>query len=135
MHTVLCTTLSTLIFRGIGNAPTFYGLLRHASRKAREQYGKKIAAAYPGVVEVRQSLILCVTKYLVVRLSKRCARVHVGKWRLRTVGWFMLGCVAFSAYCHTGRAYKWKITGSCVKRAALDLAAVALCIDWRVGES
>ena len=24
---------------------------------------------------------------------------------------------------------------SCVKRTAVDLAAVVLCIDWRVGES
>ena len=70
-----------------------------------------------------------------VRLSKRCARAHVGKWRLRTVGWFMQGCVAFNAYCHTGRGYKWKIKSICVKRAAVDLVAVALCIYWRVGEA
>ena len=44
----------------------------------------------------------------------------------------MLGCVAFSVQCHTGGAYKCKIRRSCVLKAAVDLAAVALCIDWLV---
>ena len=53
--------------------------------------------------------------------------------RLDTVCWFMLGCVAFSVYCHTGSADKCKIRQSCVLNTALDLAAAALCIGWWVG--
>ena len=34
--------------------------------------------------------------------------------RLDTVCWFMLGCVAFSVYCHTGCAHKWKMRRICV---------------------
>ena len=45
----------------------------------------------------------------------------------------MLGCVEFSVYCHTESGYKCKIKSICVKRAALDLAAIGLCIDWRMG--
>ena len=53
--------------------------------------------------------------------------------RLDTVCWFMLGCVAFSVYCHTGSPYKCKMRLSCVLNSALDLAAAALCIEWGVG--
>ena len=49
--------------------------------------------------------------------------------------WFMLGCVAFSVYCHTGCAHKWKMRRICVSRTALDLAAATLCIEWPVGGS
>ena len=55
--------------------------------------------------------------------------------RLDTVCWFMLVCVAFSVYCHTGSEHKCKIRQSCVLNTALDLAAAALCIGWRVGRS
>ena len=48
--TVVRMALTTLIFRGIGKAPTFYGLEMHASRKVREQYARKIVDAYPVVV-------------------------------------------------------------------------------------
>ena len=44
-------------------------------------------------------------------------------------------CVAFSVYCHTGSAHKCKIRLSCVLNTALDLAAAASCIGWRVGGS
>ena len=56
-------------------------------------------------------------------------------WRLDTVCWFMLGCVAFSVYCHAGGADKCKIRLICVLRTALDLAAGVLCIEWGIGGS
>ena len=37
-NTVLRMALNTLIFRSTADAPTLYGLLRHSSRHAREQY-------------------------------------------------------------------------------------------------
>ena len=40
----------------------------------------------------------------------------------------MLGCVAFSVYCHAGSAHKCKVRLSCVLNTVLDLAAAALCI-------
>ena len=55
--------------------------------------------------------------------------------RLDTACWFMLVCVAFSVYCHTGCADKCKIRLSCVLNTALDLGAGALCIGWWVGRS
>ena len=54
-----------------------------------------------------------------------------GGWN--TVYWFMLGCVAFSVYCHADGADKCKITRSCALDIALDLAAAALCIEWGMG--
>ena len=78
------------------------------------------------------TVIVCLTRYLVVRLRTRCAGVRVRQWRLDTVCWFMLGCVAFSVYCHTGRAHKCKMRLTCVLNTALDLTAAALCIGWRV---
>ena len=53
--------------------------------------------------------------------------------RLDIVCYFMLGCVAFSIYCHTGSADKCKIRPSCVLNTALDLAAAAHRIDWGLG--
>ena len=53
-------------------------------------------------------------------------------WRLDTVCWFMLGCVAFSVYCHTGCAHKCKMRRICVLNTALDLAAATLYIAWVV---
>ena len=53
--------------------------------------------------------------------------------RLDIVCWFMLVCVAFSVYCHKGSEHKCKMRLSCVLNAALDLAAAAMCIGWRVG--
>ena len=40
----------------------------------------------------------------------------------------MLGCVAFSVYCHAAGADKCKIRPSCVLNTALDLAAAALYV-------
>ena len=51
------------------------------------------------------------------------------------VGWFMLGCVAFSVYCHAGSAQKSKMGGVRVLKTGLDLAAGALCIEWGLRES
>ena len=45
----------------------------------------------------------------------------------------MVGCVAFSVYYHAGSADKCKMRLSCVYDTAVDLAAAALCIEWRVG--
>ena len=84
---------------------------------------------------VEQCVILWLSRYLVVRLRKRCAGAHVRWWRLATVCLFMLGCVAFSIYCHTGGPDKCKMRRICVLNTALDLAAAALCIAWRVGGS
>ena len=50
LKTVLRMALKTLIFTSIANAPTFYGLLRRARRKAREEYARKIVDVYAGVV-------------------------------------------------------------------------------------
>ena len=47
----------------------------------------------------------------------------------------MLGCVAFSVYCDAASADKCKMRLSCVLNTALDMAAAALCIEWRVGIS
>ena len=47
--------------------------------------------------------------------------------------WFMLGSAGFSVCCHTGGAHKFKIRLSCVLNTALDLAAAAFLIGWRVG--
>ena len=47
----------------------------------------------------------------------------------------MLGCVAFSVYCHAGSADKCKTRLGSVLDSALDLAAAGLCIVWRVGEN
>ena len=62
--------------------------------------------------------------------------MHSCAWAVRrqdTVCWFMLGCVAFSVYCHAASADKCKIRLICVLNTALDLAAGALRIAWRVG--
>ena len=67
-----------------------------------------------------------------VRLRKRWAGVGGRQWRLDTVCWLILGCVAFCVYCHTGGADKCKIRLSCMLTSALGLAAAALCIGWRV---
>ena len=55
--------------------------------------------------------------------------------RLDTACWFMLGCVAFIAFSHTACADECTVRLSCVLNTALDLAAAALCIEWRMGES
>ena len=47
----------------------------------------------------------------------------------------MLGCEAFSVYCHTGSGHKCKMRLSCVLNTALDLVVAALCIAWGVGGS
>ena len=47
--------------------------------------------------------------------------------------WFMVGCVGFSVYCHAGGADKCKMGCSCVYDTALDLGALVLCVEWRVG--
>ena len=57
-----------------------------------------------------------------------------GAW-MDTVCWFMLVCVAFSVYCHTGCAHKCKLRTSCVLKRAFDLAAAAFGIAWGVGVS
>ena len=44
----------------------------------------------------------------------------------------MLGCVAFSVYCHAGGEDKCKIRRIGVFDTALDLAAATLCIAWVV---
>ena len=44
----------------------------------------------------------------------------------------MLGCVAFSVYCHAAGEDKCSITLSCVLNTALDLAAAALRTDGGV---
>ena len=49
-NTVLRMALNTLIYRSIADAPTLYGLLRHARRRAREPNVTKIVATYAGVV-------------------------------------------------------------------------------------
>ena len=49
--------------------------------------------------------------------------------------WLMLGCVAFSVYCHAASADKCKIRLICVLSTALDLAAAALRIESGIGES
>ena len=61
-----------------------------------------------------------------------CVRVD-GGWN--AVYSLMLCCVAFSVYCHTECAHKCKMKLSWVLKTALDLAAAALCIEWRVGLS
>ena len=70
------------------------------------------------------------SRYLVVRLRKRCAGVGEREWRLDTVCWFIVGCVAFSVYCHTDCAHKCKIRPSGVLNTALDLAAAEFGIEW-----
>ena len=47
--------------------------------------------------------------------------------------WFMLGCVAFSAYCHAGGADECKMRRVCVLKTALDLAAAAVWNEWEMG--
>ena len=79
--------------------------------------------------------LLWLSRYSVVRLRRRCAGAHSRLWWLDTVWWFMLGCVAFSVYCHAAGAHRCKIRLSCVLRTALDLAAGALCIEWGMGGS
>ena len=44
----------------------------------------------------------------------------------------MLGCVAFSVYCHAGGEDKCKIRRIGVLNTALDLAAATLYIAWVV---
>ena len=78
-------------------------------------------------------VILLLSRNLVLRLRNRCAGVRAWQWRVDTVCWFMLGCDAFSVYCHTGSAHKCKERLRCELNTALDLAAAALCIDLRVG--
>ena len=84
---------------------------------------------------VEQSVILCLGRYLVVRLRKRCAGARVGKCRLNTVWWFILGCVAFGIYCHTAGADSCTIRPIGVLNAALDMGAAELCIELGVGAS
>ena len=47
--------------------------------------------------------------------------------------WFMVGCVAFSVYCHTAGADKCKVRRIGVLKTALDLVAAELCNEWGVG--
>ena len=68
-------------------------------------------------------------------LRKRCAGVGEREWRLDTVCWFMVGCVAFSVYCDAASAEEYKMTLACVLETALDLAAAALWTEWGVGEA
>ena len=82
------------------------------------------------VVYVEQCVILWLTRYLVVRLRKRCASARARGWRLDTVWWFMLGFVAFSVYCHAAGADKYTMRRICVLKTALYLAVAALCIEW-----
>ena len=84
---------------------------------------------------MEQCVILWLSKCLVERLRKRCAGVRARYLRLHTVCWFMVGCVAFSVYCHAGSEHKCKMRLSCVLNTAVDLAAAVLCIEWRVGVS
>ena len=88
-----------------------------------------------GIVYVEQCVILWLSRYLVVRLRKRYAGVRALQCRLDTVWWFMLGCVAFSVYCHTAGAHKCRMRRICVLKTGLDLAAAALCIAWGMGGS
>ena len=84
----------------------------------------------PGVVHVEQCVIWWLSRYLVVRLMKRCAGVRVRWWRLDTVCWFMLGYVAFSAHVHAAGEDKCKMRRSCVLNTAFGLSGGALCIEW-----
>ena len=86
-------------------------------------------------MKVEQCVILWLSRYLVVRLRKQCAGVRALGWRLYTVCWFMLCCVACSIYCHAASAHKCKIRPSCVLNTAFDLAATELCIEWGMGVS
>ena len=52
-----------------------------------------------------------------------------------TVCWFMLGCVAFSEYCHAASAHECRMKRICVLNAALDLAVAAFGIAWGLGGS
>ena len=45
----------------------------------------------------------------------------------------MLGCVAFSVYCHAGGEDKCKMRRVGVLNTVLDLVAAALCIEWGMG--
>ena len=47
----------------------------------------------------------------------------------------MLGCVAFSVFCHAAGADSYRMRHSCVLDTAWDLAAVVLCIEWGMGEA
>ena len=78
---------------------------------------------------------LWLSRYLVVRLRKRYAGTSARCWRLDTVCWFMLGCVAFSVYCRAAGENKCKMRSICVLNTALDLADGALCILWGMGGS
>ena len=100
------------------------GMALHAARRAANVVGRR------GVVYVEQCAILWLSRYLVVRLRKRCAGVRVRWWRLDTVCWFMLGCVAFRSYRHAAGAHICKISLKGVLKTALDLPAAALCIEW-----
>ena len=82
---------------------------------------------------MEQCVILCVRRYFVVRMCRRCGCVPARKWRLDTVCWFMVGCVALRVYCHALGSHKCKMRLSCVLNTVVDLAAAALCIDWPGG--
>ena len=84
---------------------------------------------------VEHCVILLLSMYFMVRLRNRCAGVRAGQLRVDTVYWFMLVCVAFSVYCHTGCAHTCKLRLRCVLNTALDLAAAALRIESGMGES
>ena len=101
----------------------------HRARRAAEVGGRSEA------VYVEQCVILWLSRYLMLGLRKPCAGVRALQCRLDTVWWFMLGCVAFSVYCHTAGAHKCKIRLRCVLSTAVDLAAGALCIEWGMGAS
>ena len=98
----------------------------HRERRAANVGGRS------GVVQVQWCVFLWLSRYLVVGLRKRCAGVRARSWRLDTVCWFMLLCVAFSIYYYTGCAHTCKIRRSCVLNTALDVAAASLCVEPRV---
>ena len=81
---------------------------------------------------VEHCVILWLSRYIVVRLMKRCTRARAA-WMLHTIIWFMLGCAGFRVYCHTGCAHKWKTRLSCVFNTALDLLAAARRIGCGAG--
>ena len=101
----------------------------HRPRRAGNVGGRS------GVVDVEQCVIWWLRRYLVVRLRKRCAGVRARWWRLATVWFFMLGCVALSVYFHSAGADKCKTKLTGVLNTALDMAAAELCIEWGVGGS